>query len=413
MDISHRTKVVSNIVNQIDKYNLQPAYQRSEVWSTEKKQLLIDTILRSYDMPKFWFRKVNDTNFEFEVVDGQQRITAFKKFFIGDFAVGKISDDLHNPSLVGMKFKDLPSEFGDKFLNFEINTTEIRDTEEGEIRELFLRLQEGSTLNPQEKRNAMLGNLRDFVFDLANSHIVFPRIKISNIRKQHDDLCALVTCLEIAEGPTKIDAKSLYNLYISYKDSFDVNGKVASKIKTVLNYMSKILTLDTPEMNIKWGFVDLYLLISSLIDEYYLKGHEEDFNNFYVSFEKDRNTNSDDIELINSSDPWENDMGHYLRAFKNEAAFKDKVQIRHDVYLKRLHRDIPSLKLRDTKRFFTPNERIAIWRRDGEKCTNCKAIISFKDMEADHLFAWSKGGITSLDNAQSLCKSCNASKSSS
>jgi uncharacterized protein with ParB-like and HNH nuclease domain len=53
LDISHRTKVVSNIVNQIDKYNLQPAYQRSEVWSTEKKQLLIDTILRSYDMPKF------------------------------------------------------------------------------------------------------------------------------------------------------------------------------------------------------------------------------------------------------------------------------------------------------------------------------------------------------------------------
>ena len=48
-----------------------------------------------------------------------------------------------------------------------------------------------------------------------------------------------------------------------------------------------------------------------------------------------------------------------------------------------------------------------------EKCANCNCQISFDNMEADHNFAWSKGGITNLENAQSLYVSCNRAKSAS
>ena len=63
------------------------------VWSLEK-QLLIDTILREYDMRSFT-RKVEDRKpIEFEVVDGQQRLTACKEFFENKFATGEVSETL-------------------------------------------------------------------------------------------------------------------------------------------------------------------------------------------------------------------------------------------------------------------------------------------------------------------------------
>ena len=50
-----------------------PDFQRPSVWSLSQKQLLIDTILRGYDIPKMYWRKVGTNPDAYEVVDGQQR----------------------------------------------------------------------------------------------------------------------------------------------------------------------------------------------------------------------------------------------------------------------------------------------------------------------------------------------------
>ena len=41
---------------------------------------------------------------------------------------------------------------------------------------------------------------------------------------------------------------------------------------------------------------------------------------------------------------------------------------------------------------------------------NAKRIYDFKEMEADHVTAWSKGGATDISNCQMLCKSHNRAK---
>ena len=88
------------------------------------------------------------------------------------------------------------------FLSYALTIVYIRDAEEVEIREMFLRLQEGKSLNPAEKRNAMMGPMRDFIADLADNHSVFPKTKLRNNRKQWDDVAAHVVCLELAgRGP--------------------------------------------------------------------------------------------------------------------------------------------------------------------------------------------------------------------
>ena len=41
---------------------VDPEYQRQgEVWSLEKKQLLIDSIINRYDIPKLYFHKLDRT----------------------------------------------------------------------------------------------------------------------------------------------------------------------------------------------------------------------------------------------------------------------------------------------------------------------------------------------------------------
>lgn len=41
---------------------------------------------------------------------------------------------------------------------------------------------------------------------------------------------------------------------------------------------------------------------------------------------------------------------------------------------------------------------------------NARKIWQLKDMDADHVSAWSKGGATTIENCQMLCKTHNRAK---
>lgn len=43
-------------------------------------------------------------------------------------------------------------------------------------------------------------------------------------------------------------------------------------------------------------------------------------------------------------------------------------------------------------------------------CAKCGKHFELKEMDADHITPWSKGGKTSLDNCQMLCRACNRTK---
>jgi 5-methylcytosine-specific restriction endonuclease McrA len=44
-------------------------------------------------------------------------------------------------------------------------------------------------------------------------------------------------------------------------------------------------------------------------------------------------------------------------------------------------------------------------------CHKCGKPFGFAATEADHITPWSKGGKTSVENCQILCKDCNRRKS--
>lgn len=63
-------------------------------------------------------------------------------------------------------------------------------------------------------------------------------------------------------------------------------------------------------------------------------------------------------------------------------------------------------------RQFGSSQRMVIYLRSDGRCQQCQAAIQLSTFHADHIVPWSKGGPTTLSNAQALCPSCNLAKSS-
>ena len=58
-----------------------PEVQRDLVWTKSQNQLLIDSLFKDFDIPKIYFRDVNDFGaLKYAVIDGQQRLNAVFSF---------------------------------------------------------------------------------------------------------------------------------------------------------------------------------------------------------------------------------------------------------------------------------------------------------------------------------------------
>ncbi len=86
MKIEIRSRAIDKVYKRRDRIDM-PDFQREEVWPDDKKRLLIDSILRGWHLPKFYFRKVDDSTFE--CVDGQQRLSAIFSFFADDLTLSE------------------------------------------------------------------------------------------------------------------------------------------------------------------------------------------------------------------------------------------------------------------------------------------------------------------------------------
>ena len=400
---------IFSVKNRENRINPQPAYQRTEVWTVKKKQLLIDSILRGYDLPKFYLR-VSKPPYEHEVVDGQQRLNAIWDFCNDVYSLSEESKNIPDfEDLSGKKWSDLSGTEQERIGKFELSVVLIEDASDLEIGQLFLRLQEGVSLNPAEKRNAMPGNMRDFIVDLAK-HDVFPLTRFSDVRFKWHDIAAIVTCLEINSGPTDVKSENLKSMYENYQN-FNLQGRIAKNIKRNLNYMKRVLKDRPPAMNIKWGFVDLYLLISKMYDTYAIRNHEDNFVKFYIKFERERRDVSDPKDLISSDgNLWDRDLYDYIQAFSSQGGTRENIEKRHDVYKKHFLKKVKDLQSKDPQRTFNYDQRIVIWQNANGKCQSCGKTIAFEETHADHIKPYSKGGPTTVENGQALCQECNTRK---
>ena len=63
MKIGKDKKALDKLYRRRNRYDLQPDFQREKVWSKDKKQKLLDTILKNWDIPKIYLNVVDKENF--------------------------------------------------------------------------------------------------------------------------------------------------------------------------------------------------------------------------------------------------------------------------------------------------------------------------------------------------------------
>jgi len=153
-------RALDKIYKRRDRYEISE-WQRGEVWDTERKQQLIDSILRGWKLPKFYLLRLDDD--DFEVVDGQQRLAAIYEFFSNELPLAEESVK----EFGGPYYKDLKQRIADTFDDFEIEYDEIEESVEEELKQFFQRLQQGLPLTSSEKLNSVHSKLRDFCRSLV------------------------------------------------------------------------------------------------------------------------------------------------------------------------------------------------------------------------------------------------------
>lgn len=184
-------EVILNRIKNKD-INLQPDFQRGEVWSENKKRKLIDSILRGWKIPPVHMIP-NDSNVD-EVLDGQQRLAAIRDFFNNQFAVdGEIQPlDENIQALGGLFYENLPIEVQRMLRRYSITIIRLTEYKPEEPAELFYRLNQPATLTAAEQRNAYIGETRnqvkELVFEFEKMGADKEIVGFSNSRLAYDEI---------------------------------------------------------------------------------------------------------------------------------------------------------------------------------------------------------------------------------
>ena len=289
------------------------------------------------------------------------------------------------------------------FDQYCLDVAVLTDTEEEEVREMFLRLQNGTTLKAQEKRNARPGKMRDFVCELAK-HPFFTVVNFDNTRFTYDHIAAQMCCILLSKEICNIKDRDLNLMYENNKD-FDAHSSDAKRVQRILNYLHAVFPNKTPELK-RYNVISLFLMIKTLIADYALSGREEDICKWFIDFEgrraadKKKDAENQNPKLI----AYHEKTAHSTDAF-------DSLEFRNKFLIEDLFAHLPDVAQKDERRDFDESQRIVIYRRDGGKCQICGLECDWNNWHADHKVAWSKGGKTSVENGQVLCPACNLSKS--
>lgn len=339
--------------------NVDAEYQRGVVWSEPQQMLLIDSLLRGFDLPKIFLRKLPDGSQDlFDVIDGVQRLTSIWSFLSDKFALSRIYPPYPRIGSVGGKrWSELPQDARDRLQFAKVTVTELETEDEDEIRELFKRLQEGEPLKAAEKRNAMDVPVRNFVANTLANHRLWSETGINSRRFGWHEISAIALALVKNGGATGLKGADLMSLYED--QHFDPEGPVANRTISLLDRLYEVAAIRRGAIRTRWGVVDLLLSLHRL-DEDGIRVSPDAAMSFFSGFEAERreaavalsDLRSTVMELAAAEVGAEEelelpelalDMLTYVNAFTREGAAKDNVATRAEVMVARLRKYIRSI----------------------------------------------------------------------
>ncbi len=351
------------------KLTIQPEYQRNYIYADGKKDVaVIDSIIKGYPLGLIYFVKTAED--KYEVLDGQQRITSFGRFYTDKFP---ITDNNDIPHYFGGLAEDIKKKIRETKL-----TIYICEGEESEIKEWFETINiSGIPLNEQELANAIHSG--PFVTKAKEE---FSNSNNANIQKWSAYLSGSVLRQDYLRTALSWVSKGEIDKYMS-KHRFDTNiNELKSYFNSVIDWVSSVfIDVESSMKGLAWG-------------ELYEKYHHNSYNPTEMHNKLQKLLQ--DEYVVNRKGIYEYLLGGCV----------DTKLLNIRVFDERTKQIVYKRQTTDAINKSVSNCPLCAIGSDNNK----SRIWKLNEMDADHVTAWSKGGATNIDNCQMLCKTHNRAK---
>jgi len=260
-------------------------YQREKVASLKWKQDIMRTILCNTFAPitQIHIRviQINEDNYSFELIDGQQRVTAILDFLNGKYSLpaglftyDKI--DVGGYSANSLKIH-LPAVY-DRIEKYRIPTAWYENLDESQVSDLFVNvLNNTNNMNDQEMRNALRGHFTTWVRNhsrFENVHKLFTRVtvvakKTEKTYLQHMPRLELKDRMEVDQWLTQL----IYMYEHSLKDGVRSQSALTQWVKNIQSNtgFASINSSNFKQYNKQWNaFLDFAYKILTNVDKHYV-----------------------------------------------------------------------------------------------------------------------------------------------
>jgi len=341
------------------KLSVRPPYQRQFVYDIDQAELVIHTALKGFPLNvMYWVKVAND---EYEVLDGQQRTLSMMQYLAHKFPI-KLDGQAYY-------WDSLPDDMYEKLINYEFMIYICVGTESEKLEWFNTVNIAGEKLTVQELRNSVYTGTwlsdakRHFskrncaAKGLSDKYITGDPNRQELLEKALKGICGLQGIKDITE-------------YMSAHKNDADSDELWQYFQDVIHWIEKIFSKYYKDMKgLDWCPI-------------YNRYHNNTYNSTHMVAEMKRLHEDEDVQKIKG-------IYEYLLSMNS------------DPFAARL------LSLR----VFTERDKLASYSKQGGICPVCKEHFEYKEMEGDHIKPWSKGGHTTPNNCQMLCKDCNGKKS--
>jgi hypothetical protein len=353
------------------KLTIQPEYQRNYIYASDggrREQAVIESLLKEYPIGLLYFNKVAEDNYE--VLDGQQRITSIGRFVTDKFAV---KDTNGNEQY----YSGMAEVQRERIMNTPL-LVYVCEGDEPEIKDWFKTINiSGVPLTQQEILNAVYSG--PFV-TLAREE--FSNSQNSNIQKWGAYIGGDVKRQSYLERALDWVSHDAIDSYMSKHRHDEDISELKSYFSTIIDWISSVFTDVESEMKgLEWG---------KLYETY----RSQSYNPVKVS--------------------------EQVHKLLSDYAVKDRRGVFQYILGDSVDTKLLSVRLFDepTKKIVYAKQTEAAETKDESNCPLCAIghdankgkIWRLDEMDADHVAAWSKGGATDAGNCQMLCRTHNRAK---
>lgn len=345
--------VEGGVVGYGGKLNIRPPYQREFVYNDKQRKDVINSVLNGFPLNVMYWVRRSDGGYE--VLDGQQRTISIGQYKNGDFLVG---DRYYN---------NQPDDVQERIMNYPL-TIYICEGEHSEILDWFKIINiKGEQLTDQELRNA-----------------IYSGPWVSDAKRYFSKN----GCPAYQIGHHYVDGSPIRQIYLEKTIKWISGGNIKEYMaahqhdadaKELWKYFKAV---------VKW--------IETVFPQKRSIMQTVDWGTLYA---KHRDSNLD-------PDALEQEISQLLSLKKRGQ--EGPIQRLPGIYPYVLDGDERHLNLRS----FTEIQKNMAYEQQNGKCVYCGKEFEIGQMEGDHKKPWRKGGLTTDDNCQMLCRPCNRRKSS-